>query len=55
MKLKAYVVNGVTYYCNEKQIEEAGSLEAAAKAMAGDIPKMKAKTAKAEVKSDENV
>ena len=34
MKLKGYVIGKVSYFVNEDQIKEAGSIKAAAEAMA---------------------
>lgn len=52
MKLRAYKIGDVTYFCNELQIGEAGSLEKAAKKLhdeANPPKKMKPKEAKVEV------
>ena len=35
MILRKFTIGSVNYFCNESQIKEAGSLEAAAKKMAG--------------------
>ena len=35
MILRKFTIGSVNYFCNELQIKEAGSLEAAAKKMAG--------------------
>jgi hypothetical protein len=43
MVLRKFTINGINYFCNELQIKEAGSLEAAAKKMAGIKPKDEAK------------
>lgn len=56
MKLRAYKIGNVTYFCNELQIKEAGSLERAAKIeheKANPIRAMKPKAAKAEVQESE--
>lgn len=39
MILRKFTIGSVNYFCNELQIKEAGSLEAAAKKMAGIKPK----------------
>jgi hypothetical protein len=49
MKLKPFKIGEAVYFCNEMQIEAAGSLEAAAKRMhdkANPIPTMKPKAVK---------
>jgi len=50
MKLRAFKIDGVTYFCNELQINEAGSLEQAARVehekRYPPPAKMKAKTVK---------
>jgi len=48
MKLKRFKIGEATYFCNELQIKEAGSLEAAAKKMAGIKPKDEAEKPKGE-------
>jgi hypothetical protein len=55
MKLRAYKIGNVTCFCNELQIEEAGSLEMAAYKIAGfeTAKKLKPKTVKAEVQESE--
>ena len=42
MLLRKFTIGSVNYFCNEQQIKEAGSLESAAKKIAGikdDKPK----------------
>jgi len=41
MELRLFKIGEVNYFCNELQIKEAGSLEAAAREMAGLKPKVK--------------
>ncbi len=58
MKLRAIKIGDVIYYCNEKQIADAGGLEEAAKKMHDEanppLKKMKPKQAMAEeLKEDE--
>jgi hypothetical protein len=43
MLLRKFTIGSVNYFCNELQIKEAGSLEAAAKKMAGIKPEEKLK------------
>lgn len=43
MILQKFTIGEVNYFCNESQIKEAGSLEAAAKKMAGIRPKDESK------------
>lgn len=52
MKLQRFKIGEVSYFCNELQIKEAGSLEEAANKMhlaANPPQKMKSKEVKAEV------
>lgn len=56
MKLRAFKIGAVTYFCNELQIKEAGSLERAAKIeheKANPPKAMKPKAAKAELTGEE--
>jgi hypothetical protein len=57
MKLRAYKIGNVTYFCNELQIEEAGSLEMAAYKIAGfeTAKKLKPKPAKVEIMEDDKI
>jgi hypothetical protein len=43
MKLRLFKIGSVNYFVNELQIKEAGSLEEAAKKMAGIKPKTEKK------------
>jgi hypothetical protein len=50
MKLKRFKIGEATYFCNELQIKEAGSLELAAQKIhdaANPLPKMKTEEVKA--------
>jgi hypothetical protein len=43
MILRKFTIGSVNYFCTESQIKEAGSLEAAAKKLAGIKPKEEVK------------
>lgn len=48
MVLRKFTIGSVNYFCNEMQIKEAGSLEKAAKKMAGVKPEIEAEKPKGE-------